>query len=257
MFGPVQTLRLYGSMCPYFEGDEDRAVRAADLILKAIPIRWYRKLRVAPTQANDGETLMSATRDMITGRKRTELAADEDTIATMTQYVGIDASLDLIDTPNGPALFIESNDCSFVDDDDDESQHSRASVHKTSKTILLRNIRKASRGKEKAWKAIGLENTYDTGIFLYRRQKKDKEGSKKKILTLFEVMPSSSITRNETLKHLKTIISWDKVPGEDDKSSKKEKSYNAILSQKCDDMLDIQASTSSGSNDSYQGSCFI
>jgi hypothetical protein len=148
------------------------------------------------------------------------------TLPTTTQYVGIDASLDVIDTRQGPALLIISNDYSFVDDDNESS--SQAPATQTMKKIIpLKDIRMASRGDGKEWETMGLGALSSTGIIVYSKAtsndpQDDSSGNgakMKKKLLVFQVMPGSklSLTRDEAMKHLNTLISWDRVgPIEDD-----------------------------------------
>lgn len=227
MFGPIQRLRVCGSICPCFESNEEHALRVADLLLQSVPIRWYRKLRVAPYSVG-GDTLMSATEDVVggtwCGSSQIPAAARKPTEQpTMTQYVGIDASLDVVDTRQGPALLVSSNGYSFVDDDDDDVGTNRngTKLEKMSKTILLKDIRMASRGTAATWDGMGLGQAVgNKGIIIYSKKDKLVEESggggvdaAMKMFLVMQVMPGSklSLSRDEAMKHLNTLISWDRA----------------------------------------------
>lgn len=232
MLGPIQRLRLCGSLCSCFESDEEHALRVADMLLKSVPVRWYRKLRVSPYSVG-GDTLMGATNDVAlkacygcsSSQQIPAAVRKPTTLPTTTQYVGIDASLDVIDTRQGPALLIASNDYSFVDDDN-ESSSQVTDMQTMKKIIPLKDIQMAVRGDGKEWETMGLGGLSGTGIIVYGKtsngpQDDTSEGRTeiKKKLLVFQVMPGSklSLTRDEAMKHLNTLISWDRVgPIEDD-----------------------------------------
>lgn len=225
MLGTVQKLRWCGAVCPFFESDEERAIRVADLLLQAVPIRWYRRILVQPYPVQ-GSTLMEATNEAVCcscggGSEAVPGSVRKpSTETTRTDYVGIDATLNLIDSRNGPALLIKSNMLSFVDDDDVQTANSTDSKEQQSlsKTIPLKGIRIASRGDAKEWEKIGLLDVKDSGIILL-----GKEGGSKSLVC--QVMGGSklSLSRDECIKQLNTIIAWDQPgPIEDDVTVKEE-----------------------------------
>jgi hypothetical protein len=233
MFGPIQRLRLCGSLCPCFESEEEHALRVADMLLKSVPVRWYRKLRVSPYSMG-GDTLMGATNDVVfkacygcySSQQIPAAVRKPTTLPTTTQYVGIDASLDVIDTRQGPALLIASNDYSFVDDDNESSSQMPA-MQTMKKIIPLKDIQMAARGDGKEWETMGLEGLSSTGIIVYSKTSKDPQDDTsedrteiRKKLLVFQVMPGSklSLTRDEAMKHLNTLISWDRVGPIEDES---------------------------------------
>jgi len=96
MIYPILQLRLMSFACPCGELDEDRDARVAAFTLQSIPITWHRKVLDPNVKAAD--ELVHDLTGMRLPSKST------------TMYIGFKATLSVIDTTDGPALEIISED---------------------------------------------------------------------------------------------------------------------------------------------------
>lgn len=217
MLGPVQRLRICGSMCPCFVSEQEHAMRIADLFLQSVPILWYRKIKVSPYNEG-GSTLLGATDDLFSGvcgkledHQIPKPARKPGMGPTITTFVPIEATLNVVDTNKGPALLITSNKYSFVDDDD-ETDTNKSEI--MSKRILFKNMLLATAGKASEWEAIGVPPD-DAFVILSKDMSADSNDklarSKFTRVLTCRLLPGSklSLSREETLRHLNTLISWD------------------------------------------------
>mmetsp|Transcript_33878 Transcript_33878/g.38540 ORF Transcript_33878/g.38540 Transcript_33878/m.38540 type:complete len:257 (-) Transcript_33878:187-957(-) len=211
----IQRLRFCQSLCPCFVSEQEHAMWVADMVIQSVPIRWYRKIRISP-YGTGSSTILGATNDLFShlcGKleddqipKSVRLSGSE---ATITQYVGIEATMTVIGTSEGPALKIVSNNCFFVDNDDMELEEN-SSLH-MSKTILFKNMSLATPGKAYDWEDIGFSGENGLMIVAKVGPKEIEPPAYKRIFTCC-LLPDSklSLSRPEAVRHLNNLISWDK-----------------------------------------------
>uniref|UniRef100_A0A7S4MRZ9 Uncharacterized protein n=1 Tax=Odontella aurita TaxID=265563 RepID=A0A7S4MRZ9_9STRA len=234
---PIWCLHIKGFCCPCLESEEDHLTRIAELSLKTIPIKWYRRIKTNPVQDNKGWfspggvlPACGALDDPNTegGLKQNDAANPE-----LSCYVGIDATLDVFDTSAGPSLCMTSMQFNFVDDDDlsiSNGENAKAYGNKPSvmnKLIPLRDISHVSCGNDDDWNELGIEDFHVCGIIAHGVPKKDRQDVPGRKILIFNVVKGTkqhSLRRDEVAQHLNTLVSWNRrrsakiEPKKDEKS---------------------------------------
>jgi len=196
--GPMERLRLGGIFCACMEGDDHSHYRLADMALKSVPIRWLRRLGHfnSPT---DG-----AVQGQVDGGD-----------ATKPPNAIIDATLNAVDTADGPAIRVISNQFVFADEDDGDVRAISENIV-ISKTVLLKNITSVSGGTFDDWAKMGLLSgdgrIMSTGVMI---KFKDGIKSDKERTLSFETKSQPGVkhglTRDEVVKHLDALVDFERT----------------------------------------------
>mmetsp|Transcript_28981 Transcript_28981/g.33134 ORF Transcript_28981/g.33134 Transcript_28981/m.33134 type:complete len:637 (-) Transcript_28981:241-2151(-) len=313
LLGPIQRLRFWSTLCPYFVSEEEQAMRNADMILQSVPVRWYRRVQILPSGTKDRHkqtSLLDAMNDLSCfggDNKGVDTSYNTNDISTdiedydndhddfleaedepkYTPYIGIDATINVIDTKEGPALEIISNQYTFVDYDyephndvysntlqQQSSNNTKSNTNNDTmdcmtmkKVILFKHMHLTTIGDDEEWETItGIPNinknninniSNNRGFMIYAKKNHilnyDKMGNiidydnihqKEQFVwntdndddddTLSDIhsiamnphtttnmtrvlacqlLPNSklSLSREEAIKHLNTLIHWDKI----------------------------------------------
>lgn len=211
---PILCLHINGFCCPCLESEEDHLTRIAELSLTTVSIKWYRRMITNPGSGEDkgwfsGDGVLQCGSIQNTTDNALRVGNDLNQ-PELSCYVGIDATLDVFDTSNGPAVFITSKEYKFVDDDSSlsEDKYDKISGVKPAvmqKCIPLYKIGSVSSGTDNDWNDFGVEDFHVSGVVL-----RDNRGKKLLIFNVGQGSKQRSLTRNEVVQHLSTLVSWDR-----------------------------------------------
>jgi len=195
LLGPIQRLRFWSTLFPYFVSEEEQAIRNADMCLQSVPIRWLRRVQVLPREerknrhgANTGNSIIAEAAKMtVCGSDTTfssEEAQEQAVVSRYSPYIGIDATVTVIDTQDGPALEILSHQYTFVDYGSDtapvewnsilSSSPGRSGIYTDTNCTTMRKVipfgqmEFATAGEEAEWEAIGLKRE-TKGFMIYKK----------------------------------------------------------------------------------------
>lgn len=237
MIPPLTRLRLMGLCCPCFMTNEtDFAAREACVVLSGVSIKWYRKVVLEDgegdkhgesqdddggqrhTTANAGD---AARRILCDGLNQIATSLSGESLhLTTTKNVGIEATLDIVDTAHGPAVRITPR-CSpdmmysFVDEDDDSNLRGRR--RPACRTILLRDISTAAAGDGVLDSAGAMAGAgISCGVKIYGKRHLNSKNmpavGPAPVLIQFDVLETilHKVTREEVVQHLNTLVDWNK-----------------------------------------------
>ena len=196
--GPLERLRLGGICCACVESSDDLYYRLADLALTSVPVRWLRRLGHY-NSPSDG-----AVRGLVDGSD-----------AVKPPNAIINATLDVLDTSDGPAIRVTSNQFVFADEDDGEVVAISDNIV-ISKTILLKNVTSASGGTFDDWAKMGLLSgegrIMSTGVMIKSR---DSATSDKERTLIFEVKTQPGVkhglSRDDVVKHINALVDFERT----------------------------------------------
>lgn len=223
MFGPsLERLRFNGFCCVCLEDEEEHAARIADLSLKSVPIRWYRKIKTDIVK-NDASAGFLAALGCANPKVEPLNAPFSDgangqlLLSTTTPYIGVNARIELIDSSHGPAMQVTTRDYQFIDDDEavgcGDGTVTESDTPVMIKVIPLTEIDVVSAANADEWNTLGLGHVCRSGIIMRgssgKGKRADTTGRK---LLVFDVVRTSvhSMPRDEVVRHLNNVVSWGK-----------------------------------------------
>ena len=213
--------------------ETDYAAREACVVLSGVSIKWYRK--VVCEDGEYGECHGESQENDDGGQRRTTTNAGdaarrilceginqiatslsgESLHLTTTKDVGIEATLNVVDTTDGPAIRITPR-CSpdtmhsFMDEDDDGNFRGRR--RPASRTILLRDIDAAAVGDGMLDSAGAMAGAgVSCGVKIYGKRHLNSVGPAP-VLLQFDVLEAiiHKVTRDEVIQHMNTVVIWNR-----------------------------------------------
>ena len=100
---PLLTLKLWGTICPCLEKEEDAAARKAAWSLSSQPIRWRRRLRTS--NEGGGEVSVSG---FISGIFGGSSSCTSNSSSSSARYDSVEATFSVVDSLKGPMLVVET-----------------------------------------------------------------------------------------------------------------------------------------------------
>lgn len=101
---PLLTLKLWGTICPCLEKEEDAAARKAAWSLSSQPIRWHRRLRAS--NEGGGEVSVSGFISGIFGGSSS--CTSNSSSSSSARYDSVEATFSVVDSLKGPMLVVET-----------------------------------------------------------------------------------------------------------------------------------------------------
>ena len=132
--------------------------------------------------------------------------------SAFTAYVGIDATLDVVDTMSGPAIRLISHGYEFIDDERTmKTAEEDKKMPVMTKTVLLADIGSVTPATEHVWSAFGLNGKFTDGVFANSLATGRSNADTKHFI--FEILQSNqhNLTRDEAVRHFNTVIGWNSV----------------------------------------------
>ena len=210
MIGPVFQLRYLGLICPCLEKPENEAARNALNSLTALPVRYHRMTKT------DGEITLSSAISSVSGLfggVSSKGGSEESSGGGSTTYLKERASLTVMDTLSGPALFVETEPDTNVTTNGDVDEEGNVIDVDTRhrKTVPLKRIGKVVPGESGflgmgggpslvAVVGIGNKHIRGSGDELLRFNVLNTAGKK----------VESSDKRDEIINKLMVLVEWDK-----------------------------------------------
>ena len=216
--------------------ETDFAAREACVVLSGVSIKWYRKVangegegdNHGESQDNDGGQRSTtanagdaARRILCDGINQIATSLSGESLhLTTTRDVGIEATLDVVDTAHGPAVRITprcSHDTmySFVDEDDESNLRGRR--RPACRTILLRDIGNAAAGDGMLDSAGAMAGAgISCGVKVYGKRHLNSKNmpamGPAPVLLQFDVLETvvHKVTRDEVVQHLNVLVDWNK-----------------------------------------------
>ena len=213
--GPIERLRLGGILCSCIESQDQSYYRLADLALRTnLQVRWLRRLG----QYNVPSTSLGSDAEAI-GRtsKCTPKEAKPKTDVVKPPNAVINASLDIIDAPQGTAVRLTSSQFIFADEDDGDVVAISEGIVLT-KTFLLRDIVSVTGGSFDEWARFGLlagdGRIMNTGVLVKSRSSNGSGGNVRERVLMFEVKArpgaKHGLSRDDVVKHLNTLVDFER-----------------------------------------------
>ena len=216
--------------------ETDFAAREACVVLSGVSIQWYRRVvneegendKHGESQDNDGAQRHmtanagdAARRMLCDGINQIATSLSGESLhLTTTKDVGIEATLDVVDTAHGPAVRITPR-CSpntmysFVDEDDDSNLRGRR--RPACRTILLRDIATAAAGDGMLDSAGAMAGAgVSCGVKIYGKRPLNSKSmpavGPAPVLLQFDVLETvvHKVSREEVVRHLSTLLNWNK-----------------------------------------------
>ena len=237
MIPPLTRLRLMGLCCPCLIANEsDYLAREACVVLSSVSIKWYRKIvREEGKNDNNGESQGddgaqrhasanagdAARRILCEGINQIATSLSGESLhLTTTKDVGIEATLDAIDTADGPAVRITprcSPDTMYSFADEDDESNVRGRRHPACKTVLLRDIATAAAGDGMLDSAGAMAGAgISCGVKIYGKRHLNSKNmpamGPAPVLLQFDVLETvvHKVTRDEVVQHLNVLVDWNK-----------------------------------------------
>ena len=218
--------------------ETDHAAREACVVLSGVSIKWHHKVvnekgenekhgeaqdddsaqQRHTTAANAGD---EARRILCDGINRIATSLSGNSLhLTTTKDVVIEATIDVVDTADGPAVRITPR-CSpdtmrsFVDEDDDSNLRGRR--RPACRTLLLRDVDTATAGDGIMDSAGAMAGAgISCGVKLYGKRHLNSKSmpaiGPAPVLLQFDVLETvvHKVTREEVVQHLNALMSWNK-----------------------------------------------
>ena len=213
--GPIERLRFGGILCSCIESQDQSYYRLADLALRTnLQVRWLRRLgqyNVPSSSAVSDAEVIGRT------SKCTPKEAGPKTDVVKPPNAVINASLDIIDAPQGTAVRLTSSQFIFADEDDGDVVAISEGIVLT-KTVLLRDIVSVTGGSFDEWARLGLlagdGRIMNTGVLVKSRSSNGSGGNVRERVLMFEVKArpgaKHGLSRDDVVKHLNTLVDFER-----------------------------------------------
>ena len=207
--GPVFRLRYLGLVCPCLEKPEDEAAREALQRCTSLPIRYHRK--VAGGENNALASAMSSVSGLFGGGGGGK--NDDSSSAgggSASSFVKGPASLSVVDTLSGPALYAETEpdeqeDATRVDEDGNVLQIDTR--HR--KTVPLRKIAKI-RAIDGSFLGMGMGGGGPSLVSIVGKSRGGPELLRFNVLDATGRKAEDADRRDEVIGHLSGLVEWDR-----------------------------------------------
>eukprot|EP00568_Trieres_chinensis_P007617 CAMPEP_0183294714 /NCGR_PEP_ID=MMETSP0160_2-20130417/2938_1 /TAXON_ID=2839 ORGANISM="Odontella Sinensis, Strain Grunow 1884" /NCGR_SAMPLE_ID=MMETSP0160_2 /ASSEMBLY_ACC=CAM_ASM_000250 /LENGTH=229 /DNA_ID=CAMNT_0025456073 /DNA_START=60 /DNA_END=746 /DNA_ORIENTATION=- len=220
--GHLSRLRFYGFCCPCIESEEDNAARIAALSVQGVPVKWHRSVHALTPPGTAQQSLESRAAEGgcgngLTGAERyigkiveKGFRALGELNSSTTSYVGIEATLDMVDGPFGPSIRVTPNwsakeEHYFSDQDDGGITPVGVCRASSTKTVPLMEVEEVAAGD--GWNQRG---RVSCGVRVHGKSDAHQLVGKGKKLLLFDVHESAlhGVTRDEVVGHMNTLLAW-------------------------------------------------
>mmetsp|Transcript_27864 Transcript_27864/g.80486 ORF Transcript_27864/g.80486 Transcript_27864/m.80486 type:complete len:297 (+) Transcript_27864:113-1003(+) len=204
MIGPVFQLRYLGLICPCLEKPEDEAARGALQMCTGLPVRYHRK-----TTDGGGENTLSSAMSSVSGLfGGGGGSGGGDDGSGGTSFVKGPATLTLMDTLSGPAIFVETEpDVSAESTEVDEEGNVLQLDTRHRKTVPLRKIAKI---KAVDGTFMGMIGGGPSLVAVIGKAKGSPELLRFNVLNALGKKVENAEFRDEVIGRLDGLVEWDR-----------------------------------------------
>ena len=205
VLGPVFSLRYLGLLCPCLEKPEDEAARNALQQCTGLPIRYHRKEKEGSGDGGALSSAMSSVTGLFGGGSSGGSGGGD---GSASSFVKGPATLTVMDTLSGPAIFVETEpDASIESTEVDEQGNVLQLDTRHRKTVPLRKIAqiKAIDGS-----FMGMIGGGPSLVAVVGKAKGSPELLRFNVLNAAGKKVENAETRDEVIGRLNGLVEWDR-----------------------------------------------